>query len=255
MGYQFAYYTDKGIRKAANEDSLLIRTAMTNRGEVLLAAVCDGMGGLNRGELASGTLVQAFSDWFDDRLPSLIENGFDPMTLKSGIEFEIRRQSKAMEAYARRNGIRMGTTLTMMLVFEGRCMVANVGDSRIYEVGAELRQITKDQSLVQREVDTGILTVQQAESDSRRNILLQCVGETSNLAPAIEEIQLGTDVVYLLCSDGFHHELGAEEIRTAIRSAAGKDDKVMTKTLEKLAKKAMEREETDNITAVAVKVS
>lgn len=255
MGFQFAYYTDKGIRKATNEDSLLIRTAMTNRGEVLLAAVCDGMGGLNRGELASSTLVQAFSDWFDDRLPSLIENGFDPMVLKSGIEFEIRRQSKNMEDYARRNGIRMGTTVTMMLVFEGRCMIANVGDSRIYEVGPELRQITKDQSLVQREVDTGILTIQQAATDSRRNILLQCVGETSNLVPAIEEKRITTDAVYLLCSDGFHHELAPEELRSAVWSVAGKDDKTMTKALEKLAKKAMEREETDNITVVAVRVS
>lgn len=254
MKFQCAYYTDKGIRKAVNEDSLLIRVASTNRGEVMLAVVCDGMGGLNRGELASSTLVQSFSDWFDDRLPGLIENGFDPVTLRSGIEFEIRRQSKNMEEYARRNGIRMGTTITLLLVFENRCMVANVGDSRIYEVDEGICQITKDQSLVQREVETGLLTVQQAAVDPRRNILLQCVGETSNLSPAIEEKTLTSGAVYLLCSDGFCHELAPEELHSAVRSAAGKGEKVMTKTLEKLTKKAMERGETDNITVVAVTV-
>lgn len=253
MKFQYAYYTDKGIRKAVNEDSLLIRVASTNRGEVLLAAVCDGMGGLNRGELASSTLVQAFSDWFDDRLPSLLENGFDPAVLRSGIEFEIRRQSKNMEEYARRNVIRMGTTITLLLLFENRCMVANVGDSRIYEVGETLRQITKDQSLVQREVETGLLTVQQAAVDPRRNILLQCVGETSNLSPAIEEKPLTMGAVYLLCSDGFCHELAPEELHSAVAGVAGKEEKAMTKTLERLTKKVMERGETDNITVVAVR--
>lgn len=109
-----AYCTDKGIRKETNEDALLIRTASSALGEIIFAAVCDGMGGLNRGELASSALVQCLSDWFDDKLPSLLEKGYDFIALKSGLEFEIRRQSRRMEDYARRNGIRMGTTVTLM---------------------------------------------------------------------------------------------------------------------------------------------
>lgn len=250
-----AYYTDKGIRKETNEDSLLIRTASSAMGDIALAAVCDGMGGFNRGELASSSLVQSLSEWFDDRLPLLLENGYDFIAMKSALDFEIRRQSKRMEQYARSNGIRLGTTMTLLLIIGEHCLTANVGDSRIYCVSQELRQLTKDQSFVQMEVDAGRLTPEAAEKDDRRNILLQCVGESSNLSPAIEEIPLQHGATYLLCSDGFHHELSAEELRDGVCSAAAKGENALSKVLEKLAQTAMTRGETDNITAVAVYVS
>ncbi len=250
-----AYYTDKGIRKEANEDALLIRSASSDFGEILFAAVCDGMGGLNRGELASSSLVQSLSDWFDDKLPVLLKKGYDFITLKSGLEFEIRRQSKQMESYARRNGIRMGTTVTLILAVGKRALIANVGDSRIYEVSQKLTQITKDQSFVQTEVDAGRLSAEEAEKDSRRNILLQCVGESSNLSPAISEIQLNSNAVYLLCSDGFHHELSSDELCNAILGGAAKGEAGLTKALEKLVYLVMNRGELDNITAVALQIA
>lgn len=255
MGIQIAYYTDKGTRKQTNEDSLVVRTATTSRGDVVLAAVCDGMGGLNRGELASSTIVQALSEWFEEKLPGLIEPGYDFLALKSGIEFEIRRQSGRIENYASQRGLRLGTTLTMILIVEGRLITANVGDSRVYEVRDYLRQLTKDHSLAQREVDRGTLRIEDMERYEHRNVLTQGIGDSANLLPDIKEESLCTDAVYLLCSDGFRHELSQEEIQSALSASAGKGEKNMTKTLEKLAQKAMSRGETDNITAVAVTVS
>ena len=255
MGIQIAYYTDKGTQKQTNEDSLVIRTAKTNRGDVLMAAVCDGMGGLNRGELASTTIVQAFSEWFEDKLPSLIEDGYDFLTIKSGLEFEIRKQSKRIENYAASRGMRLGTTLTMILVVEGKLITANVGDSRVYEVAEELRQLTKDHSLAQREVERGTLRLEDVERYEHRNVLTQGIGDSTNLLPDVKEERLYSDAVYLLCSDGFRHELSQEEIRSALFAARGKGDNNMKKALEKLARKAMERGEADNITAVAVNIS
>ena len=249
-----AYCTDKGIRKETNEDALLIRTASSALGEIIFAAVCDGMGGLNRGELASSSLVQCLSDWFDDKLPSLLEKGYDFIALKSGLEFEIRRQSRRMEDYARRNGIRMGTTVTLILSVGKRGLIANVGDSRVYEISQELKQLTKDQSFVQMEVDAGRLSAEEAERDSRRNILLQCVGESSNLSPVISEMRFNKNAVYLLCSDGFHHELSSDELCSTILSGAAAGEDGVTKALERLVRLAMNRGEVDNITAVALQI-
>ncbi len=66
--------TDIGISKNTNQDSLLIKHAIADDKEILLAVVCDGMGGLAKGELASATVIRAFSDWFDDELPYELEN-------------------------------------------------------------------------------------------------------------------------------------------------------------------------------------
>lgn len=255
MGIQIAYYTDKGTQKQTNEDSLVIRTASSNRGDVVMAAVCDGMGGLNRGELASSTIVQALSAWFEEKLPSLLDDGYDFLMLKAGIEYEIRRQSKRIEDYAAQRGLRLGTTLTMILIVEGHILTVNVGDSRVYEVGDSIVQLTKDHSLAQREVDRGTLRIEDMEQYAHRNVLTQGIGDSTNLLPDVKEESLSYNSAYLLCSDGFRHELSPEEIRAAIYASVGKGDKNMKKALEKLAQKAMSRGETDNITAVAISVS
>ena len=68
-----ALYTDTGIRKKTNEDSLCLKLADTALGKVALAVVCDGMGGLSKGEVASASVVKAFSNWFDAELPALLD--------------------------------------------------------------------------------------------------------------------------------------------------------------------------------------
>ena len=74
MRYVATADTDIGISKDTNQDSVLIKHASTDKGEVLLAVVCDGMGGLSKGELASATVIRAFADWFDNELPFELEN-------------------------------------------------------------------------------------------------------------------------------------------------------------------------------------
>ena len=76
MNFMIAAHSDVGIKKNTNQDSLLIKVAQTNLGRVCLCVVCDGMGGLAKGELASATVVRVFEKWFEERLPYLIAQGF-----------------------------------------------------------------------------------------------------------------------------------------------------------------------------------
>ena len=72
MGFLSVVHSDTGIHKDMNQDAVLIKEAETDYGKVMLAVVCDGMGGLSRGEVASAALIRAFSDWFETRFPDLL---------------------------------------------------------------------------------------------------------------------------------------------------------------------------------------
>ena len=82
MNFITAYHTDAGISKKINQDSLLIARAAVNGGNALFASVCDGMGGLSKGELASASLVRSLSDWFCRKFPRIMEKGFSSRALK-----------------------------------------------------------------------------------------------------------------------------------------------------------------------------
>ena len=75
MGYLTAVYTDRGIVKESNQDSICVMEAQTSAGEILMAAVCDGMGGLAKGEVASASVAGALAQWFTQELPPLITGG------------------------------------------------------------------------------------------------------------------------------------------------------------------------------------
>lgn len=254
MKVQLAHYTDRGTTNPVNEDSFVIRTADTVNGPVVMAAICDGMGGLSKGELASSTAVQELSAWFDERLPLLIRSGYNFSVLRSGVEFIIRSISSLIENYASHHHVRMGTTLTMLLSYDGHCVTANVGDSRVYKIDDNVCQMTKDQTVVQNEIDRGNLTSENAEKDKRRGILLQCIGETAGLVPDIRESELSLGAVYLLCSDGFRHKIQRDELQKELSPSVISNEKDLINALTRLTRVVIERGETDNITSLTIRV-
>lgn len=144
--------TDIGISKNTNQDSVLIKHASYDGGEVLLAVICDGMGGLARGELASATVIRAFAKWFDEELPYELENvdlkvigGKWSLMLKD-LNVHILEASKK---YCR-SGEAMGTTFTGILFVGDQYVIAHVGDTRVYveEIGIEKRKCKNSELLL-----------------------------------------------------------------------------------------------------------
>lgn len=82
MNFMIAANSDIGIKKSTNQDSLLIKVAQTNLGKVCLCVVCDGMGGLANGELASATVIRTMENWFENIFPGMLKRGFRPEDLK-----------------------------------------------------------------------------------------------------------------------------------------------------------------------------
>ena len=255
MDYQIAFHTDIGIRKETNQDSLCIKQAQTNKGTILLAMVCDGMGGLAKGEVASATIINAFSTWFEQELPNELASDNYIQEIRYRWDRMIKEQNQSIAEYGRLNHIQLGSTLTAILIFEnGQYLIGHVGDTRVYRIkDDEIITLTLDQTVVANEVRQGRLTPEQAETDPRRNVLLQCIGASRIVEPDFIEGKIGTNECYMICSDGFRHVVSSDEIKNAFCPSNNPDETTMKNNVVKLIELNKERQETDNISAVLIK--
>lgn len=253
MKFLVSAYSDIGIRKKNNQDSVLVEVAQVGQEEIAFAMVCDGMGGLEKGELASATVIKAFAQWFQFDLPQMLNNGFSEDTLESRWREIIYAQNARIEAFGNEHGISLGTTAVCILIYGGCYYVMNVGDSRAYQISANVEQLTKDQTFVQREIDAGRMTREQAQVDSRRNMLLQCVGASEYIEPDFFKGEVREDEVYMLCSDGFRHIITEEEIYEQLSPMALATEKDMLENSTYLTELNKHRREDDNISVALIK--
>ena len=254
MSFLATVHTDAGIGKENNQDSALQIEARTDFGDVMLSVVCDGMGGLDKGEVASATVIEAFSEWFEKELPKLIHLEDVERMIFGEWEERILDCNQKISAYADELRIKMGTTLNAILFLRGRYYIANVGDSRAYLLSDGLYQLTKDQTLVQREVDMGRLTAEKAAVSPRRNILLQCVGASPIVTPDYYSGSFAAGQVFMQCSDGFRHVVTGEEIYRYLNTQELTDERKMADNAVYLTELNKNRQEKDNITVLLVKV-
>lgn len=255
MSFIVSYATSIGIKKNVNQDALCIKKVKIDKEEYLMTVLCDGMGGLSSGELASATVIRHFAAWFENDFLYMV-NGLSVEQVKKVWKESIYTLNQKLWNYGKENYKQLGTTLTIVLFLpDGRFVTGHVGDSRQYCVNTKgIRQITEDQTFVAREIKRGNMTQEQAMSDPRRNVLLQCIGASGNVEPEFYE---GTVVVgdyYLLCSDGFRHVLREEEIHEAIMRENLDTEEKISECIAKLIEINETRGESDNITALLVKV-
>ena len=257
MKYESALWTDIGVEREANQDSMCLHHAQTSQGELLMGVVCDGMGGYEKGELASAEVVRAFSYWFETELPRMLElpNCLDEIQYRW--ERIVQEQNQNIAEYGRRHRIQLGTTMTAMLFFsDGRYVMGHIGDTRAYRItnwSAEL--LTQDHTLVDQMVREGRITEAQANDHPDRNVLTRCIGVSRTVKPEISCGSAMEDECYLLCSDGFRHEVSSEELQRMFAPDAVRDEGDLTRNLEHMTHVNIDRGETDNISALVIKVS
>lgn len=253
MQFMATVDTDIGISKDTNQDSVLIKHAFVDGEEVLLAVVCDGMGGLSKGELASATVVRAFAKWFDEELPFELEE-VDMQVIGAKWSLLLKELNAQILEYSKDNGIEgVGTTFSGILFIGDQYVIGHVGDTRVYHIGASLIQLTTDQTFVAREISRGTMTREQAKTDKRRNLLLQCVGASKVVEPQI--ICGNTEKgAYMLCSDGFRHEITEVEIYESLNPINLMNKDAMHNNARYLIEQVKSREEKDNISVLLIKV-
>lgn len=260
MGFLSIIHSDVGIKKNTNQDSVLIKEASTDYGDVMLAVICDGMGGLASGEVASATLIRAFSNWFEKEFPDILynrrnEDGISKIELENEMNALVLRVNEQIAAYGKKSHIAMGTTAAVLLMAEGKYYTMNVGDSRVYKLDTSgIRQLTKDQTFVQKEMDMGRMTPDEARVHPQRNVLLQCVGASEIVIPEFTSGEYKPGEIYMVCSDGFRHVITEEEFCKIIDPAKMNTEKELKDAAVYCTELNKSRQEKDNISTLLLKV-
>lgn len=254
MKFLSAYHTDIGIKKSTNQDSLLIKVANTSHGKIGIFAICDGMGGLSSGELASSSVIKGLSKWFEEDFPKLLPKENLHEEVEISLKQYIRFANSQICNYGKENDLKLGTTITVMIIINQKYIIAHVGDSRAYNIGESLVRITKDQSFVQREIDLGNITEEQARNHKKKNLLLQCVGVTPTIEILTYRGNIKPGTVYLLCTDGLYHKVTEKELVNNLNGSKFQTESQMKQMSIRLIDLVKQRREIDNISMILVKI-
>ena len=255
MEFMSTFNSDKGIVRKTNQDSLCIKVASTDIGNIAMGVVCDGMGGLTKGELASATVIKAFASWFDTVLPTMLDN-LTVDTIRASWDELIKKQNQILIDYGTSRGINVGTTCTAILIIDSDFwIVGHVGDSRAYRIKDDIEMLTEDQTVIQLEVRKGKITREEAENDSRNNILLQCIGCYDDVTPIFSYGSVDKNCTYMLCSDGFRHRISMWEMYQFLNPVVNYDESTMQKNAMKLVELNKVRKEEDNISVLLLRTA
>lgn len=217
---RYAFKTDQGKVRMNNEDRAV---ALTNvRGNILLI-VCDGMGGQNKGDLASSIAVEVISQAFQekDKFGSkFFAKRWVANTIRQA-NADIFRQASHNQQYQG-----MGTTITLVLIVNDYMIVAQAGDSRAYSYrNRNLTQITEDQTYVQYLYRIGTITKEEIETHPKRHVLMNALGIYPSLDLDIKVHPYLGDTI-LVCSDGLYNNVAYQDILSIMKGNDTPDQKV-----------------------------
>lgn len=254
MDYYIATLSDIGIKRKENQDAVFAASYCNGRENAAFAVLCDGMGGLSHGAMASASVVHAFTRWAEEQLPVMDYAAVTEEQLCAVWTELVRNENDTLRAFGKNNGCSAGSTLVVALLTERRYYIMNVGDSRAYFVTSNIRQITEDHTVIAEEVRKGNLSEEQAEQAPIKNILTRCIGVYPQVQPDFFFGKIEPKTICLLCSDGFRHLISKAEMRDAFLLQKELDSTDLGERVKYLVELNKSRGETDNISAVAINV-
>lgn len=247
---QMAVRTDAGEVRPDNEDAVFGDAALG------LAILADGMGGYRAGEVASGMatalLAQSLVATLDDREPQQFDADGERVAhrqLRERIERANAEIYFAAQSEPQYYG--MGTTLVVAWFYDNMVTLAHLGDSRAYRLRGNLfERLTHDHSLLQQQLDSGIISAEEARFSRSKNLVTRALGVDLTVEPEIRDFSVRPGDVYLLCSDGLNDMVGDVEIAAAMRALAGDP----AEAAQRLVQMANENGGRDNISVILVRV-
>lgn len=253
MEYIASAYSEMG--KDVNQDSAYIQRALIPQGgEILIAVICDGMGGLCKGEVASKICIDIFEKWFEDNLNQFYFTcGNDFVIIRQQWNELVEQANNQIFEYSKKFDFKIGTTISAFLVYAGKFLTLTIGDSRIYGRKNNLCQLTQDQSLVEQEVLCGNITKEQAQTHPQNNILLQCVDGRKLINPVYTTGNVISEELFLICSDGLSHKIKFEELNNELNPILLNNKNDLFEKAKYLVDLCRKRGEKDDISIILIK--
>ena len=206
MNYEFCFRTDPGLARENNEDSVTVDEPTR------LGILADGMGGYNAGEVASGMATTFIKSELGRWLAQAGRHA-NGREVRRAMEICVDNANRSIFNAANSNPqySGMGTTLVVGVFQDGRLMLGHIGDSRCYRLRqAHLEQITKDHSLLQEQMDAGLITPEQAATSTNKNLVTRALGVEDAVLLEVNEHKVEPGDLYLMCSDGLSDMLDDE---------------------------------------------
>lgn len=244
--------TNPGMVRSHNEDSIAQELAC---GLVVLA---DGMGGYNAGEVASGIAVSVVATEISQHLQNASPTDRDEASgeelgvvlLRDNIQRANASIFHAAQSQPQYAG--MGTTIVSGLFYDNRVVVGHVGDSRMYRLRGEvLETITRDHSLLQEQIDSGMISLEDARLSKNKNLVTRAVGIDAEVVPEIHVHDVLVGDIYLLCSDGLNDMVEDEDIQSTLYAMQSN----LPLAAEQLIQMANDNGGRDNVSVILVKVN
>jgi protein phosphatase len=249
---EIASATHTGMVRSHNED------AIASDAEIGLAVLADGMGGYNAGEVASGIAVALIGSELRQAVARTNLHGLEQADgdlqairlMKSVVakaNTSIYQAANSQPQYAG-----MGTTLVVALMRDNRLTVAHIGDSRLYLMRDEkLSQVTRDHSLLQEQIDSGMITREAARRSQNKNLVTRALGIEPEVEPEIHTYDVRPGDIYLLCSDGLNDMVEDEDIELTLNAMGAN----LPLAANQLVQMANDNGGRDNVSVVLVKVN
>ena len=243
--------TDSGMVRTHNEDSI---TADAASGFVILA---DGMGGYNAGEVASGIATAILGTNLKQVLDGAELGRVEPDSGETlavrilreqiaGANASIYQAAESQPQYAG-----MGTTLVVGLFYDNHLSVAHLGDSRLYRLRHdEFIRVTRDHSLLQDQIDSGMITEEMARFSQNKNLVTRALGIDTDAEPEIHTHEVEVGDIYLFCSDGLNDMVEDDEIRLTLSSLQAN----LPLASQQLVQMANDNGGRDNVSVILVRI-
>jgi protein phosphatase len=248
---EIATCTDPGMVRSHNEDSVAADASIG------VAVLADGMGGYNAGEVASGMATTVLTTELQHLLASGEVQGMNGEAgrdrVASLLRAEIAKANASIfqAAQSQPQYAGMGTTLVVALFYDNRVTVAHIGDSRVYRLrGDDLTQITKDHSLLQEQIDSGMITPEQARFSQNKNLVTRALGIDPTVDPEVREYETQPGDLWLLCSDGLNDMVSDEDIGMTLQALSSN----LKLAAQQLVQMANDNGGRDNVSVVLVRV-
>ena len=241
---QVGFKSDKGMRRSNNEDACFV--LLPDK----VYVVADGVGGGNAGEVASRIAVSEIANYIMKHPIAGIHDKYEIVDYLQKCLDEANRKIFVMaNTYEENSG--MATTVIIVYAYDGKIFITNVGDSRVYLLrSGHLMQLTEDHTYVNTLVKAGLLSREEAELDTRKNVITKALGAENIVEPDFFQVEAMEDDIYIICTDGLYDEVGDAEIIEVLSSGAS-----MTDVSAELINRANSNGGHDNITVISLKVT
>lgn len=256
MNYLTSVYWERGSVADTNQDSLVLLKVLTAKGRVLMAAVCDGMGGLKQGDTASGYVTKRLQEWFYESLIRSVQKKKPYWIIRRSLDRLVYHMQEQLSQYGEKEDIRLGTTMTVLVIWEKTYLLWHLGDSRAYRLCTARKERGRHRGFAatgDRRRMSGIECLTK-DHIRRSNQLTKCVGSFGYERPDFKLGVLQAGQGMLLCTDGFRHYVAESELADVLKPEQIRDEEQIARRLQEIGDACMKRGERDNLSAVYVKV-